>query len=129
LTGNIYVAIIELRVYNIIIKDADNMKKKTAKKEGFGGFDKTSYQNDLKKDLKNKKFREAFEYDNFVCETAFELSRMREHKGLTQRQLAELAGLKRQAVTRLEQGETNMTLATVYKVAKSLGKKPKVTFS
>ena len=101
------------------------MKKQ---KEIFGGFDKVSYKKDLKKEMKSGKFREGYELDRFVYETAFELSKLREHSGMSQQKLADLAGIKRQAVTRLELGRVNMTLETLFKVSKSLGKTPRVKF-
>jgi len=105
------------------------MKTNKKKKEVFGGFDKTSYKKDLKKDLSDKKFKAEFDYDRFIYETAYELSKLREHKGMSQQQLADIAGIKRQAVTRLEMGQENMTLSTLYKISRSLGKTPVIHFN
>jgi transcriptional regulator with XRE-family HTH domain len=47
--------------------------------------------------------------------------RIRQAKGLTQEQLAEVSGFSQQYVSGLEQGRRNPTVVTVYELATALG--------
>jgi transcriptional regulator with XRE-family HTH domain len=46
--------------------------------------------------------------------------RIRERKGLTQEQLAELSGFSQQYISGLEQGRRNPTVVTLYELASAL---------
>jgi transcriptional regulator with XRE-family HTH domain len=48
------------------------------------------------------------------------VKRIRERKGLTQEQLAELAGFSQQYLSSLEQGRRNPTIITIYELAQAL---------
>ena len=52
------------------------------------------------------------------------LRRLREHEALTQRELADRAGLTVNAISRIERGETNARLSTMRKLAEALGVHP-----
>ena len=49
------------------------------------------------------------------------VKRIRQRKGLTQEQLAELSGFSQQYISGLEQGRRNPTVVTLYELATSLG--------
>jgi transcriptional regulator with XRE-family HTH domain len=49
------------------------------------------------------------------------VKRVRQHKGLTQEQLAELSGFSQQYISGLEQGRRNPTVASLYELATALG--------
>ncbi|ORT99936.1 transcription regulator, probable [Anaerovibrio sp. JC8] len=51
-----------------------------------------------------------------------ELIAARNEKGITQKQLEELSGVKQPVIARMERGSANSTLATVLKVLAPLGK-------
>jgi transcriptional regulator with XRE-family HTH domain len=55
---------------------------------------------------------------------AAQLERLRKKKGLTQAQLAELAGVQLATVVRLEHARSGATWATVKALARALGVKP-----
>ena len=46
---------------------------------------------------------------------------VREHKSLTQEQLAVLSGFSQQYISSLEQGRRNPTIITIYEIAQALG--------
>ena len=46
---------------------------------------------------------------------------IRQKKGLTQEQLAEISGFSQQYISGLEQGRRNPTVVTLYELASSLG--------
>ena len=47
--------------------------------------------------------------------------RVRQHRGLTQEQLAELSGFSQQYISGLEKGRRNPTIVTLYELATVLG--------
>jgi len=49
------------------------------------------------------------------------VKRVRQEKGLTQEQLAELSGFSQQYISGLEQGQRNPTLVSLYELATALG--------
>jgi len=51
-----------------------------------------------------------------------ELIQARKERGITQKQLEELSGVKQPVIARMETGTTSPTLATVLKVLSALGK-------
>ncbi|HBU13269.1 MAG TPA: transcriptional regulator [Clostridiales bacterium] len=51
-----------------------------------------------------------------------ELIKARQEKGISQRQLEELSGVKQPVIARMEKGSTSPTVATVLKVLAPLGK-------
>jgi DNA-binding XRE family transcriptional regulator len=60
---------------------------------------------------------------------AIELRALREKKGLSQRQLAELVGTTQSAIARLEGGRISPSLPTLDRVAAALGAEVTVTFT
>ena len=49
------------------------------------------------------------------------VKRVRQEKGLTQEQLAELSGFSQQYISGLEQGRRNPTIVSIYELATALG--------
>jgi transcriptional regulator with XRE-family HTH domain len=49
------------------------------------------------------------------------VKRVRQEKGLTQEQLAELSGFSQQYISGLEKGRRNPTIVSLYKLATALG--------
>ena len=49
------------------------------------------------------------------------VKRIRQEKGLTQEQLAELSGFRQQYISGLEQGRRNPTVVSLYELATALG--------
>lgn len=82
----------------------------------------------LQRDLKDPKFREAFEAYYLEAVIAEKMHELREKKHLTQKQLADKVGMAQNAVSRIEKGENSMTLRTVQRVAAALGYVVEVEF-
>src|SRR3990167_9258241 len=59
---------------------------------------------------------------------AWELRKLRKKARLSQEQLAKKMDVKREFISRIESGEQNVTIATLYKIADAVGKKFKFTF-
>lgn len=75
----------------------------------------------LQKDLKDPEFREAFEAYYLEALIAEKVHELRAKKRLSQKQLADKAGMAQNAVSRIEKGENSLTLRTVQRVAAALG--------
>ena len=64
--------------------------------------------------------------DNINEEVGFNIRKIREERGLSQEELAGLAGLHRAYVGQIERGEKNIGLKNLEKIAKALGVSIKV---
>lgn len=69
----------------------------------------------------NPAFAEELKEADAEVRLALELARVREKRGLTQRQLAARAGMKQPQVARLEQGGTLPNMSTLLRVLEVLG--------
>lgn len=58
-----------------------------------------------------------------ISELSMQLAKIRKESGLSQTQLAELAGLKQSNVARIENGSSVPTLSTMQKILKPIGYK------
>lgn len=96
---------------------------KKTKKIDTGFFEK-----DLKKRLKNRKFREAFYMSRLVREISEQISDLRSKKHLSQKQLAEKAHVPQQEISNIENGKRNITLETLEKIAAGFGGTVDVNF-
>ena len=83
----------------------------------------TTYEEFLAKSLLDPEFK--LEYDALEAEYTLidSLISARLSKKMTQAELAEKAGMKQEAIARLEGGDSNPTFATLTKIAKVLDKK------
>jgi len=70
----------------------------------------------------------GYEQARRAYEIGREVRRQREASALTQRQLADRAGMTQSVITRLEAGGTEPTLATLDRVAKALGLELTIAF-
>lgn len=82
-----------------------------------------SYEDAFKKDRKDPKYRKLVESKRKYFETLIALRKAREAKGLSQYKLAELAGLPRQTIIRIESGQKNTTIDTLIRMASAIGKR------
>jgi len=83
----------------------------------------------LKEELKNEEFREAYEIERAKVALAQKIAELREERHLRQVDLAKKLGVSQQFVSQIETGqERNLTLETIIKIAKSLGRGVKISF-
>jgi DNA-binding XRE family transcriptional regulator len=88
-----------------------------------------TFQSRLREDMKDPKFREHYEEEKQSLMLAIKIAELREKKGLSQQQLAELMGTSQQAISRIESGEyEGFTLKTLEKIAGSTGMRVKIEF-
>ena len=83
----------------------------------------------LKQQLKNENFRKEYDSLEEEFELAREIIKLRKEAGLTQKQLAEMAGTSQPSIARLESGEyKNLTLSFLRKIGKVFGVVPEIHF-
>ncbi|MCX5784405.1 MAG: helix-turn-helix transcriptional regulator [Elusimicrobia bacterium] len=86
-------------------------------------------EEDLKEQLKDPKFRRAYEYECALVELAQKIAEFRDAYHLKQAELAAKLGVSQQFISQLETGRSkNLTLQTLLKVAASLGRGVHITF-
>lgn len=99
----------------------DYMRKKIKERRFFS--------NRLKEDLKNPKFRKAYEAADLPVQLAIQIAKLRQKKKLTQKALARRLGTQQQVISRIENfEESNLTLATLGKIAQALNVHLRVAF-
>lgn len=67
------------------------------------------YEKYVKKQMKNKEFREAYEAETLRSIFAEELMGARKRRHLTQQKLAKMVNMPQQEISRIEKGEQNIT--------------------
>ena len=87
------------------------------------------FQDYLKGQLKNEEFRKSYEEESVYADLAGQIARIREHKGLSQKRLAQLLHTSPQMVSRLEDPQNaSYSLKTLIKLARALGKELRIKF-
>lgn len=81
-----------------------------------------TFREHLEEKLKDPEFKRLFEEERQKLRLAYQVRNARIRKGLTQRELAKLAGVTQQMISRIENATApNLYLGTVMKVARALG--------
>jgi len=88
----------------------------------------TNFEKDLKERLKDKKFRETYECERRKVFVAYEILKLREKRGLTQKQLAKKLKTTQSVVARIESGDQNLTIDYLNKIADIFHKNLKIDF-
>ncbi len=92
-------------------------------------FKTTNSRTLLNRQLKDENFKKEYEALEEEFELAREIIKLRKEAGLTQRQLAEMAGTSQPSIARLESGEyKNLTLSFLRKIGKVFGVVPEIHF-
>lgn len=83
----------------------------------------------LKEKLKNGNFNKNYEYERAKVTLAQKIAELREEKHLRQADLAKKLGVSQQFISQIETGEEkNLTLDTLLRIAKSLGRGIEISF-
>ena len=95
----------------------------------MAGMRLETFEDNLKEKLKDKEFRRLYEIERAKVVLAQKIAEMREEKHLNQKDLAARLGVTQQFVSQIETGEgRNLTLATIMRIAESLGHKVRISF-
>ncbi len=83
----------------------------------------------LREELKNEKFRKAYELECAKVALTQKIAELREEKHLRQVDLAKMLGVSQQFISQIETGEEkNLTIETIIKIASSLGRGVNISF-
>jgi DNA-binding XRE family transcriptional regulator len=85
-------------------------------------------QDYLDEALKNCNIMKAQKENNIYNELAKELISLRNEKGITQKQLAELCRVQQSNISRMENGNYNPSVQLLVRIAAALGKEVKIEF-
>jgi len=78
-----------------------------------------TFKNHLNQKLKDKSFREAFDSEKEFLELSMKLSKYREDKGISQKELAMKANVTQQQLSKIENG-INCNITTFLKICSAL---------
>ena len=88
-----------------------------------------TFRSRLREDLKDTEFGARYREERQALKLAMKITKLREKKGLSQKQLAMLMGTSQQAISRIESGEyEGFTLKTLEKLAEATGTRVKIEF-
>ncbi len=83
----------------------------------------------LQEELKDEKFRKAYEFERAKVALAQRIAELRGEKHLKQVELAKKMGVSQQFISQIETGqESNLTLDTLLRLAATLGRGIKISF-
>ncbi len=84
---------------------------------------------DLKEQLKNPKFKRLYELESAKVALAQKIAELRDDQRLNQADLAKKLGVSQQFISQIETGqESNLTLSTLLRLARALGRGLKISF-
>ncbi|PIW67763.1 transcriptional regulator [bacterium (Candidatus Moisslbacteria) CG12_big_fil_rev_8_21_14_0_65_36_11] len=83
----------------------------------------TNYEKHFRKKMEDRKFRKKYEEEKCRLDVAYQILKLREKNGLTQKKLAEEIDTTQSAVARIEAGKENITIDTLGKIIAVLNKK------
>jgi len=87
-----------------------------------------SFDEELKKDMRDPRLRALHEKARKRIEAAYAILEMRHKAKLTQKELAKKMKVSQSVIARIERGSENLTIATLSKLATACGKKFKFKF-
>ena len=97
----------------------------TAQKKRVRG---TTLRQYLSGEMKDPEFRRLYEEADIGLKVALEIIKAREAKKISQRELANRLHTKQQTISRIEQGAQNLTIETLDRIARALGRSLQVKF-
>ncbi|HAT53735.1 MAG TPA: XRE family transcriptional regulator [Lactobacillus sp.] len=89
---------------------------------------KISFNDYLKTELKDPKFKKDFERGLAADDAAVALYNLRHELGYTQAELAQKSGRAKSTIVRIENGNMNPRLETLQQIASSVGKHVQLKF-
>jgi transcriptional regulator with XRE-family HTH domain len=98
------------------------MKAKRQKGRG------TTLEELLREEMKDPEFRRLYHEADIELRVALEITKAREAKKMTQQELAAALKTKQQTISRIERGDQNVTIGTLDRIARALGRGLQVRF-
>ena len=88
----------------------------------------TTLRSYLRGEMKDPEFHRLYEVADIELRVALEVTKARETRKMTQEQLADALKTKQQTVSRIERGAQNVTIETLDRIARALGRNLQVRF-
>ena len=85
-----------------------------------------TFQEHLNEELKNPEFKKLYEEESRLLRLGYEISKAREQKGISQKELAQKSQITQQQLSKIENG-VNCNMLTFIRVSAALGLNLKVT--
>jgi predicted transcriptional regulator len=76
----------------------------------------------------SESFNKAYLEESEKLEAAYSIMKLREAEGLTQQELANMAGKPQSTIARIENASINVTVTTLGEIAHSVGKSLKISY-
>ena len=89
----------------------------------------TNYEEYLKEQLRNPKFKKEYEKYSLRIKLAYEIFQLRKKKKMSQLELAKKIGTTQSVVARMEAGGQNFSIDTLSNIADALNCKMKIGFA
>lgn len=94
----------------------------------YRGYNVYTFEEDLKKRLKNPAFRKEWEDSEVEYQLGCKLIEARLKRGLSQRDLAKKVGTSQAAISRIESMNGNPSLSFLKRISTALGSKLQISF-
>lgn len=88
----------------------------------------TDFEKDFREHMKDKGFRRAYKKERQKVAIAYEILKLREKYGYTQKELAKKLGTTQSVVARVETGNQNLTINYLNKIADIFKKDLRIRF-
>ena len=88
----------------------------------------TTLRQYLRGEMKDSEFRRLYEEADIELRVALEITKAREARKMSQQELADALKTKQQTVSRIERGAQNVTIETLDRIARALGRGLQVKF-
>ncbi len=97
------------------------------KKTIIGGYEFFSFDDILKRDLKNRKFREQYFEELSRLYLAHEVRFLRKSHKMTQEQVAKKADMPQSVIARIESGSHSFSTSTLFRIAQVFNRQISLT--
>jgi len=81
----------------------------------------------LKEKLKNPEIKKSYDEEDLYSKVAVQIGMLREGQHLTQQELARRAHTTQNVVSKIESGDRNVTLKSIFRIASAFHKKVELT--
>jgi len=88
----------------------------------------TNFQEYLKEQLKDPKFKKYFDKYSIQLNIGYQIFKLRKKKKMSQAALAKKIGTKQSNIARMEAGDQNFSINTLQKIAQVFNKDLKISF-
>lgn len=83
-----------------------------------------NFDNYVKEKLKNPRIKKIYDEERFITSVMAELYELRKKAKITQKELAKILDISQSELSRIETGNQNLTLITLYRILRGMGRKP-----